>query len=74
MRHDVQFLHDETTAYVQAKLTAVPDEDQSSNGKGVAESSLIIYNVDCDVSDNSKDKKQLANVPKKNSTINFFLN
>ena len=74
MRHDVQFMRDDKAAYVQAKLTAVPDEDESSNGKGVAETSLIIYNVDSEVSDNSDDRKKLANVPKKNTTINFYLN
>ena len=32
-------------AYVQSKLTAIESQDEGSNGTGVVESQVILYNV-----------------------------
>lgn len=38
--------------YVQAKLNAITEDDINSNGAGVAESTLVLYNVSEALRDN----------------------
>jgi hypothetical protein len=42
---DVSFLRYGQGSFVQAKLRSTDDEDENSNGKGVIESSVVLYRV-----------------------------
>ena len=59
---------------MQSTLTSVADDDPTSNGKGVAETSMIIYNVDSVCLDSKEAKRQLVEVPKENLQVRFYLN
>ena len=42
---DVSFLRYGQGSFIQAKLRSTDDEDENSNGKGVVESSIVLYRV-----------------------------
>ena len=39
-------MHSGGTAYIQARLTASAGDDLNSHGKGVTETSVVLYNID----------------------------
>ena len=45
LQPDVDVIEHDGVAKIQAKLKSVGEEDINSNGKGVTNSSLILYNV-----------------------------
>ena len=45
LQPDVTMLSHQGRALVQAKLTAIGDSDSNSNGKGVVESGIVLYDV-----------------------------
>ena len=67
-----------SVTYVQAKLNAIADEDINSNGSGVAESTVCLYNVSEPLKDASKkDPSKKTNVvrePRERKYVKFFLN
>ena len=71
-------MRNQNHAYVQAKLNAISDEDQNTEGKGVAESQVILYRVSEPLKDNSKkDRKGKVKVVQTPSTrlhVKFYLN
>ena len=75
---DVSFFKNNDDAYVQAKLNAIEEDDDNSNGRGVAYTSLVLYKVS-DVQKVDK-KKEAANTkkkigePKSRHYINFLIN
>ena len=89
---DVKFLHNKHTneAFVQAKLNAISDQDENSNGTGVVETQVILYNVNQnqDKQNNQKNtkvgkdgkkqkqtkKSQLAAEPTERDYIKFYVN
>ena len=75
---DVSFFTNNDDAFVQAKLTAIEEDDDNSNGKGVAYSSLVLYKVsDVQKVDKKKEttgKKKKIGEPKSRHYINFLLN
>ena len=70
LHHDAQFLKIEGRAYIQAKLTAMAEEDHNTNGQGVSETRACLYWVD---SAPKKDKK-IVGEPKDSETVRFYLN
>ena len=74
MRHDVQFLRLKNQSFVQAKLTAAADEEDTSNGIGVAETSMVLYNVDADREKAKDGTTKPANEPKDAKVVRFYLN
>ena len=60
-------------------MTAIEEDDPNSNGKGVAQSSIVLYKVsDVQKYDHKKKeaagKKKKIGEPKSRQYINFFLN
>ena len=71
---DASFLTFNEDAYVQAKLTAIEEDDDHSNGKGVAETSLVLYKVSEKKESATTSKKKKIGEPKTRHYIKFFLN
>ena len=59
---------------MQAKLTAAADEEDTSNGIGVAETSMVLYNVDADREKAKDGTTKPANEPKDAKVVRFYLN
>ena len=55
LKSDVGFVQNDFYSYVHAKLTAFGDDDVNSNGRGICEASLILYNVSSQIKASKKD-------------------
>ena len=74
LQPDVVYLLVDGKAFVQAKLTAA-EEDGDASGKGVTETSAVLYSVDGKRTDDNKlGKKKLAGEPKERVNIGFYVN
>ena len=78
MTKDVTYLQVDGKAHIQAKFTARADEDTNGNGMGVAETDVILYNIDSTAkkSDKANDQKvkKAVGEPKERTTCNFYIN
>ena len=61
---DVGFVrtNDESTLYIQAKMTPIAEDERESKGMGVAETSIALYNVaeDLELAKGSTSQKKKA--------------
>ena len=77
MSKDVTYLDINGKAHIQAKITAREDEDTNGNGKGVAETDAILYNIDsiAEKKDKAVDQilKKAVGEPKNRKTIHFYI-
>ena len=67
---DVSYLEIKGESFIQAKCQALGEEDESGNGKGVTETSAILYNISSAL--NMKQKMAIA--PKERINFRFYLN
>ena len=86
LQPDVALIEHDGSAKVQAKLKSLEDEDINSNGKGVTQTSLILYNVseskqkDANKTNKSKPGKNkekksgIVREPKDRKMVEFYLN
>ena len=78
LHSDVEFLKKKTgpgeddIAYVQAKLKANEEEDLESNGQGVAQSSIYLYNVSSELKPGFR--KSIVREPEERKQVEFYLN
>ena len=59
---------------MQAKLTAIDDDDINSNGLGVVETTIVLYDVSSQVQEKASGKKSNAREPRTRHYAKFYLN